>query len=58
MHQEDRESRRLWRHVTVALFRDNIEIATQGWILLSRQNDGQMLDLFQIIQNLFSQTLD
>ncbi|KAF7638107.1 Oxysterol-binding protein [Meloidogyne graminicola] len=34
MKQEERESRRLWRHVTLALFRDNIEIASQAkrWI--------------------------
>uniref|UniRef100_A0A7E4V4K8 Oxysterol-binding protein n=1 Tax=Panagrellus redivivus TaxID=6233 RepID=A0A7E4V4K8_PANRE len=32
--QSDRESRRLWRHVTAALFRNNINVATNGkrWI--------------------------
>lgn len=33
MKQEERESRRLWRHVTLALFRDNIDVATQGCFL-------------------------
>jgi len=33
MKQEERESRRLWRHVTLALFRDNIDVATQGYFL-------------------------
>jgi hypothetical protein len=32
MQQEKLESRRLWRHVTVALFRGNIEVATRGWL--------------------------
>uniref|UniRef100_A0A914HA99 Oxysterol-binding protein n=1 Tax=Globodera rostochiensis TaxID=31243 RepID=A0A914HA99_GLORO len=40
MEQEDRESRKLWRHVTAALFTDNIEVASQSkrWIE-QRQRD-------------------
>uniref|UniRef100_A0A183BSL3 Oxysterol-binding protein n=1 Tax=Globodera pallida TaxID=36090 RepID=A0A183BSL3_GLOPA len=40
MEQEDRESRKLWRHVTAALFTDSIEFASQSkrWIE-QRQRD-------------------
>ncbi|CAK5066460.1 unnamed protein product [Meloidogyne enterolobii] len=43
MKQEERESRRLWRHVTLALFRDNIDVATQAkrWIE-QRQRDEKI----------------
>jgi hypothetical protein len=38
MQQGVRESRRLWRHVTVALFRGKIEVATKGWTLKSKES--------------------
>ncbi|KAI6204884.1 Oxysterol binding protein, variant [Aphelenchoides besseyi] len=43
--QGDRESRRLWRHVTVGLYRDNIEMATSAkkWIEQRQRKEAQEL---------------
>ncbi|KAL3082390.1 hypothetical protein niasHT_038456 [Heterodera trifolii] len=42
--QEDRESRKLWRHVTAALFNNNIEIASQSKRCIEqRQRDEKVL---------------
>nr|CAD2169358.1 unnamed protein product [Meloidogyne enterolobii] len=40
MQQEEKESRRLWRHVTAALFHNNLEVATEAKHLVEqRQRD-------------------
>ncbi|KAI6209917.1 Oxysterol binding protein, variant [Aphelenchoides besseyi] len=43
--QGDRESRRLWRHVTVGLYRGNIEMATSAkkWIEQRQRKEAQEL---------------
>lgn len=46
MDQEDRESRKLWRHVTAALFHENIEVASQAkrWIEQRQRNEKEKRD--------------
>ncbi|KAL7073104.1 hypothetical protein ACQ4LE_007906 [Meloidogyne hapla] len=37
MQQEEKESRRLWRHVTAALFHNNLEVATEAKHLVEQK---------------------